>query len=276
MRPRLTTWIGVLALAAAAPWPVVQGFAFAQTGDVIADAEMPTLTGGTHHLFSNATANVFIFFRAGQEHSQATLREFAKLEKETRSNSVHWVAIFSDRCPTNDIAKDVAAAGITMPVLVDRGDALYGRLGVALCPVVGITDKDHKLLSYQPFTKVNYTDVVRARLRYALKEIDAAELERVLHPPAATTPSGDASAAHRRLKLAERLFQAKNYEKALENVKTSIEKDPTLAAAHVLLARVLFAQGKREEAKAALQRALELDPKDTQAADDLKALSAPQ
>ena len=42
-----------------------------------------------------------------------------------------------------------------MPVLIDQGDALYGRFGVILHPVVGITGPDRRLVA-SAFAKVNY------------------------------------------------------------------------------------------------------------------------
>ena len=164
----------------------------------------------------------------------------------------------------------VKEAGIAMPVLVDVGDALYGRLGVALQPVVGIADRNRKLVAYQPFAKINYIEVIRARIRHLLGEIDDRELARALHPPAATL-SDDTAAARRRLTLAEKLLQSKSYDKALENVKAGIEKDPTLAAAHALQGDILAAKGNCPEALQAFDQALRLDPADARALEGKKA-----
>lgn len=251
-------------------WPAAWGFAHAQVGSLIEDVEMPSLDGGRQPLLSDAAVNVFIFFKPGQEHSRATMAKIARLEKETAGKSVRWVGIVSDTIPKADAEAEIKEAGILMPVLVDVGDALYGRLGVALQPVVGITDKDHILVAYQPFTKVHYIEVIRARILHLLKEIDDQELAKVLDPPAATQ-GGDSAAARRRLHLAEKLFQAKNYEKALENVNSAIEKDPTLAAAHALRGEILAAQGRCPEALPAYRRALELDPADARALEGGKA-----
>jgi tetratricopeptide (TPR) repeat protein len=184
--------------------------------------------------------------------------------------SVHWVGVVSDRIAKGDVETEVKETGITMPVLIDAGDALYGKLGVALEPVVGITDKDRRLVAYQPFTKVNYAAVIRARIRHLLKEITDKELAAVIDPPAALN-SDDLATAQRRLKLAERLFEARNYAKALENVNAGIEKDPKLAAAHALRGDILAAQGKFPEASEAFDRALKLDPKDARALEGMKS-----
>jgi hypothetical protein len=251
-------------------WPAAWGFAHAEVGSVIENVEMPTIDGGRQRLFMDVAANVFIFFKPGQEHSRATMKNIALVEKETAGKSVHWVGIVSDTIPKAEVKALVKEAGIAMPVLVDVGDSLYGRLGVALQPVVGIADGNSKLVAYQPFAKINFTEVIRARIHHLLKEIDDRELAQALHPPVATLSDGSA-AARRRLALAEKLFRSKNYVKAMESVKTSIEKDPILAAAHALHGDILAAQGRCSEALQAFDQALRLDPADARAFEGKKA-----
>ena len=145
---------------------------------------MPTLAGGTDHLLTDATVNVFIFFRPGQDYSRMALKELAGVEKELAGKPVRWVAVVSDRAAEADVRSDAKEAGLTMPILIDVGDVLYGKLGVSQLPVTGICDQQHRLVAYQPFMKVNYAAVVRARVRNLLKEISDEELAAVLNPPA--------------------------------------------------------------------------------------------
>jgi tetratricopeptide (TPR) repeat protein len=250
-----------------------RAFSHAQIGDVLDDAEMPTLDGGTNRLLStNAAVNVFIFFKPGQEYSRVTLKHLAACEQELAGKSVRWVAIVSDRFPAASAAADVKEAGLAMPVLIDKADALYGRLGVALTPVIGITGPDHRLLAYEPFAKVNYTNVLRARIRYLLKEISEQDLDRVLHPLELQDDT-EAQAARRWLKLAERFFAATNYDKALENTRASLARDTNFVSAQVLLGRILAAQGKRDQALSAFDRALQLEPTNAAALSGRQAVS---
>jgi len=235
------------------------GFHRAAIGDVIENAELPSLSGGTQSLLGDATVNVFVFFKPDQEHSQTTLTHLVELEREFAGRSVRWVAVASDRFKPAVIEAEVKAIGLAMPVLIDSGDELYGRLGVALSPNIGITDRQHKLVADLPFTKVNYATVIRGHIQHQLKEISDAELQNILNPPAATQGS-NGEVAHRHLKYAERLFQAGLYEKAFENVEISLAKDPTLVAAYTLQGQILSVQGRREEALQSFDKALELDP----------------
>lgn len=249
--------------------PGAWAYTHAQLGTVVEDAEMPTLAGGTDHLLSNATVNVIIYFRPGQDFSRMTLKELGPIEKELAGKSVHWVGVVSDRADRADVQALVKETGLSMPVLIDAGDVLYGKLGVAQVPVTVMCDRQHRLVAYQSFTKVNYAAVVRARVRNLLKEISDDELAAVLNPPAALTDS-DEAAANRRLKLADMLFKSKSYDKALANVDISIEENPS-AAAYALRGDILVAQGKCSEAVSAFDQALTLDPQNARALQGTKA-----
>ena len=238
---------------------MAQAFIHAQVGSVIENIEMPGLDGAKHHLLSNTIANVFFFIKPGLEHTRTTLQQIATCEKEFAGKSVYWVAIVSDRIPKAEAETAIKEAGLAMPVLVDVGDELYGKLGVALTPVAGFADQEHKLAAYQPYMKVNYENIIRAQVKHLLNEISDAELEQVLKPPEATQ-GGEAEVARRYLKLAERQLAMKNFEKALDNVNKSLEKDFNAPAAHLLLGRIYAAQEKTPEALKALEQALKLDP----------------
>ncbi len=267
MKASLCLIIAANLLSVQAAW----AFAQAKVGNVIENVELRGLDGNQYPLLSNATANVFIFFKPGQEHSRAALSQLAACEKEMASNSVRWVAIVSDRFSKVEVETAVKETGISMPVLIDAGNALYGKLGVALCPVLGIADQDHKLVAYEYFTKVNFAEIVRARLRYLLKEISVQELERALNPSGAS-PTAEAEKARRRFKLAEKLFQAKSYQKALENVNKSLEEDRTSAAAYVLKGQILVALGDKAAARGAFAEALKRDPSNRSALEGMKAV----
>lgn len=267
MRALVTFAAAVAVISASSAW----GFANAAVGSVIANQEMPAVDGTRHLLLTNATANVFVFFRPGQEHSRATLEQVARCAREMADKSVHWVAIVSDRYAREKVEVEIKETGLAIPVLIDEGDALYGRLGVALCPVTGITDRDHKLAAYVPFTKVNFPVILQARVRHVLGEINDKELAEAINPSAATQ-SGDGEAARRQLKLAEKLRQAGNNEKALEIARKSIEKDASATAPHILIGQILAEQGNRAEALKAFEQALKLDPANTNALAGAKAL----
>ena len=77
----------------------VLAFAHVPIGGLIDNVELTALDGARYPLLSNATANVFIFFKPAQEHSRTTLVHLAACQKEMAAKSVRWVALVSDRYP---------------------------------------------------------------------------------------------------------------------------------------------------------------------------------
>lgn len=230
----------------------------AQVGTPVADVELATLEGGKARLLGDAGANVLVFFRPNQEHSRRTLQDLADCQKGFAGKPVRWVAIVSGTASKESVTAVVREARLAMPVLVDEGDTLYGSLGVALHPVIVIVGRDQKLAAFEPFRAINYCAVVTARIRYVLREISDEELQRALAPPRAVN-GGDAQTAVRNLRLAEALFKAKSYDKALESVRRSLERDPALAPAYALMGKILAAQGNCAQAVRAFFKALEID-----------------
>ncbi len=233
-------------------------FREAQAGDLVKNRKMPALDGRTESLLGTAKANVFVFFRPGQEFSTRALAQLAVIEEEVRGKSVRFVGIVSASDPLDEVRAMVRETGIRMPVLIDEGDELYGELGVVLHPSVGIADDRHRLSGFQPFRKINFPDAVRGRIQLALGEIDEARLAAILDPPAAPVASG--GRAHARVKLARMLLQAGQIEQAIASAKAGIEIEPGLAEAHAVLAEALARAKRCEEAEREAEAAKKLAP----------------
>jgi tetratricopeptide (TPR) repeat protein len=247
----------------------------ASAGEIIENVELPALTGGRQPLLTDAAVNVFVFFKPDHEHSQATLTILEKLGQEFAAKPVHWAAVVSDSFKPAEIEAEVKALGFTLPVLIDTGDKLYGRLAVAMTPNIGIADKQHKLIVDLPFNKVNYESVIRGYIQHELNEISDTELQAIINPPPAAM-GGNGELAHRHRRYAEKLLKAGLYDKALENVETSLENDPNFAEAYALKGRILAAQGQGDEALKAFDNALKLDPSNQTALNGRNALLNPQ
>ena len=240
------------------------GFSNYAVGEVLPDLSLTPLAGGAKQPWlGKAKVNVFFFFTPGSKNSQLGVKELAALEQELAGKPVAFVGLVSSSVPAADAQKDLAVLKLSAPVLVDEGDVLYGKLGTALTPVVGITDEKHKLLAYLPFTKIQYQDTIRAWIRFGLGEITPEQLKATLEPPAAAE-GGEVAIAQRYLKLAERQQKAGNLDSALGAVRKSLEHGE-LAGARVVLGALLSSKGSCAEAAIAHKRALELDPANEQA-----------
>lgn len=239
--------------------PVAAGaFRGMRPGEPLRNREMPLLDGGQAPLLGKARVSVVVFFRTGQDHSLQALRQLAQLERELTGQPVRFAAVVSDGCDRAEVRALVAEAGVRMPILVDRGDELYGEWSVALHPVVGIAGADHRLVSTQHFLKINMLDAVRARIQHALGTIGDAQLQAALHPP--RPPARPPSAAHNRVLLGKALLQRGRTAQALESARKAVASDPGSAEAHAFLAQALAAAGRCDEVAAATARARALDP----------------
>ena len=242
-----------------------------QVGDKIDDVEMRTSDGKRDHLLSkSATANVFVFFRPEQDHSKDTLTDLARCEKEFGSKPVRFVGIVSDSWPAEQVRALVQETGTKMTVLVDDGDALYGKLGIRLHPVVLIADGKSRLKAFEPFREINYCDRIRVRIRVVLGELPEEEIAKVDNPAASPLPHSEQGVARRHFNFARGLMRINQMDKAVEEIKKSLSVMPT-AAAHVLHGQILAGQGKCPEAVQAFDEALKIEPSNSVAQDGKKS-----
>ncbi len=238
-------------------------FRDAPIGTVIRNRPMPTVDGRKEQLLSSAKANVFVFFRVGQDHSVEALRQLAQLETEMKGRPVRFVGIVSSTDAREAVLAVVRETGIRMPVLVDEGDAFYGELGVYLHPSIGIADDRGRLSGYQPFRKINLLDATRGRIQLALGEIGEAQLAAIIDPP--PTPIATKSRAHARVVLARALLQAGKIDEAVASLRAALAIDPNYADAHAALAEALARSGACAEAEHELAAAHRLAPAASQA-----------
>lgn len=101
-----------------------------------------------------------------------------------------------------------------------------------------------------PYTRLNYCEVIKARVRFLLGEIGEAELAAVLEPPVATMPGADASKVGMRdVHLGRRQLEQRHDDKALASAGKALERD-------VNLGRVFLASrtGRRRSSRRASGR----------------------
>jgi tetratricopeptide (TPR) repeat protein len=231
-----------------------------QIGDVVQDVQLETLDGGKDRLLSKgAKANVFVFFRPEQERSVDTLRDLATCEKEFAAKPVRFVGIVSDSWPRDEVKALVKDTGVKMTVLVDKGDELYGALGIRLHPVIGMVDQKGKLAAFEPFRQINYCERVKIRVRWLLGEVSEAEIAKVDEPEKSPLPHSDEGVAKRHLNFARMLHKIGQDDKALEEIEKGLAVAPS-AALHAMQGEILASKGKCPEAVRAFDAALKIEP----------------
>jgi tetratricopeptide (TPR) repeat protein len=210
--------------------------AFAEPGQKIDPVELPKVGGGKAPLVaSSARVNVFLFFRADQDRSIEAIRQLAACEKELGGKGVRFVLIAPGSTSAADVRSALASAGATLPVLVDEGDKAYDALGVRMHPVVGLADGKGVILAMEPYRQLDFGDVLRARVRFALGEIDRKALDAAIDPAAAPMPGGDpVKKAMRDVKMARQLIEFGQFEAAVKQAQKALEQAPVPEAFPVL------------------------------------------
>lgn len=255
------SFIAAVALAAGP----AMGFQYFSPGDKLPEKTLPKLVGsGSQPYLAKSKVTVFFFFAPGTRNGQHALHGLAALEKEFAGRPVTWVPIVSGSSAAADAQKDVKEAGLAATILKDDGDELYGTLGTAMTPTVGVVDEQHKLLAYLPFTKLQFQDHIQAWVRFGLGELDQAGLDLVLKPPPLVV-SGEKEVALRILKMAQKQRERGNLEGALASVKKAEEKLAGLPETKAMQAAILADQGKCPEALALVAEVLKVDAKNDHA-----------
>jgi tetratricopeptide (TPR) repeat protein len=257
------TAVATAALHAALALLPLGARAWAEPGTPVDNLELRTISGGKERLLSaKAKANVIVFFRTGQERSVDALAQLATCEKAFAGKAVHWIGVVSSSEPPEAVQSLVDRSGIGFPVVIDQDDKLYDKLEIRLHPMVGILDGKSRIVSMEMYRQIDYCEIIKARLRFLLGELDAAGLQAVLEPPKSTMPGDDIrDVARRDVNLGRRQLKIKQYDKALTSARKALEKAPS-AAAFALIGDVFAAQGKCPDALKQYEQALKLDPAD--------------
>jgi len=233
-----------------------------EVGDRVDDVQLPAAAGGQTSLLAKGAFNVLVFAKTGHPHCSETLRDLAS--REGQIAGVHWVAIFPGDTPLADARAMATECGIKMPILLDPGDALYGKLGVKLHPTILVIDREGKLAAWEPFREINYADRLMARIRFTLGEISAAQLAQAEDPQRNDTHS-DQGSARSHTQFAQRLLEMGQLDQALAEVQKSLAISPS-SQAYLMEGKVLTRQGKCGDAARAFEVAQRLEPKNGEVA----------
>ncbi len=243
---RLLQKVLIVALALA---PFGAAHAHADVGTVVPNLELRTAAGGKEKLFApKVKATAVIFVRTGQERSADALKAMSKCEQDLAGKAVRFVAVVTGDTPPADAVAMAAAAGVKMPVLLDDGDKLYEKMMVRNHPVVFLVDAKNAIAAFEQYRQIDYCEVIKAKLRLLLGEIDQATVDKIMEPPKGTMPGDDVrDVATRDVNLGRRQLKIKQYEKAIQSANKALEKAPS-AGAFALLGDVYAAKGDCQKA----------------------------
>jgi peroxiredoxin len=244
-------------------------FAYVEVGAVLPNFQLAGTDGAKRALLRDDAATLFVFFDPQQPFSHQTLVDLAQLRQEFAGRQIDWVGLASPRFAPEAVRQALADAGLQLTLLVDEGDKVYGELGVRLYPSIGIADAKRVLRAYLPYSKVDYTSKVRAHLRHTLGEIDDAALEAALAPGAIEINQNGAR-AERHIKMAHMLAASGKLEMAIDSARQAVAAAPDKSATHAVLGALLATKGDCAAARPVLERALQLEAGNAEAAEALR------
>jgi hypothetical protein len=203
-----------------------------EAGTLVEGVELPTLAGGRHALLVPGQVNVVVFFRPEQDRSEDTLHKLAQCEPLLAGKPVHTVGVVSASAPREKVQAMVAGSRVKSPILLDEGDRVYGRLELRQHPAVVIVAADGKVHAVEPYQRLRYCEIVRARVGLLLGEIDQAAVDRIVNPERAAFPNevGGGSAA-RYVKMGDQERARGNCKLAIKAYDDALRRDPLNARA---------------------------------------------
>jgi tetratricopeptide (TPR) repeat protein len=246
--------------------------AHAEVGTPVPGLELAALSGERVKLLDpRARVTVLVFVRAGQDRSLDALKAMARCEKELAGKPVRFVGILpADTQPAEAKALAVAA-GVKMALVFDANDALYDKLLVRLHPVIFLVDAKGKVADFEQYRQIDYGDVIAARIRFMLGELDQARLDAIVEPPRNSMPGDDPrDVSNRDLNLGRRQLKIKQYDKAIASANKALGMAPS-AGAFALLGDVAAARGNCAAALKHYDQALKLDPAEKYALEGKRA-----
>ena len=233
--------------------PTVNAFPNAELGKRLAPEKLPRLGGGKSGYFKAKEVSLFVFLRPGQSLTIKTLEQLEEIRGRLNGKPLHWAGIVSDHYPRSEIEAMLTEAQSTLPILFDRSDALYGRLGVMVHPSIGISDASGHLIAYEPFRQINYGVRIEGMLQHAIGEIDETLLAGILDP----STGGDCAErdrSHSLLRMAEELAGMKMQKVALQTIERCLKEDPSYRDALAFAAALTARMGKCHRARYYLQK----------------------
>lgn len=227
-----------------------------EVGEPLKDFRLQTLDGRTLVLSESlgAKATLVIFWAAWNPRSAEILADVQKLVAEHGSQGLAVIAVNVEHQeePTAEeqakIRQAVATSGLTFPVVLDRGLAVYSEYGVVAVPSTVRADGQGKIVELLE----GYATSARLELKERVLEALGVGVDKP-HEAVASLPPAQAK-AYRYLQMGEMFLQRGMKERAAKAFRTAVAEDPGYVKAYEALAALLDEEGQSGEAAAIRQK----------------------
>ncbi len=200
-----------------------------------------------------------IFWRPNQELSAAALTDLQKIVRDVGAGRLHVAAVDTALTPARDVIAFMDEMELTFPVLLDPDRDLYGKVGIIVSPTTMLFDADGVLRFSIPTRPPQYAQVIGARLRYLVGDIDEEQMDTEVDPTVLTIEH-DRAAAWRMYNLGKKAQDGGDTRKAWELFERSLVQYPALVESRCALGFLELAAGEWEAAGNDFEFALAQQP----------------
>lgn len=233
-------------------------------GSPVPDLMLPALSGGAANVLGDDGQITVILFWGTDTKSKQTraldiLQTLQAIEDNFGDQGVTVRSVNVDKDNREALKRLVKEERITVPVLLDEEERLYGAYGLFVFPTVAIVDRDRTLKTAVGYTH-NISGIVSGTVQVMLGLKTAEELQKELNPEEVVEPPDNVKKAARRLNLGRKLMERRLTDMAGRQFEKAVELDAQNAGARAELGAFYVLKGEFDKARDELAKAVELDP----------------
>jgi tetratricopeptide (TPR) repeat protein len=205
-----------------------------------------------------------IFWRPEHKLSTDALRDLEAVAQDIGPVKFKILAVDAKLSTMQDVQKALTGENFSFPVVLDPQRELYEKVGLIVCPTTLLFDAKGSLQFVIASHARQYRQVLNARLRFLLGEIDEQKMNEQLKPTNYRVEP-DVAAAWRLYNLGIQLQAEGKIDEAASMFKKAIAKHQPLAEAHCALGYLKFKAGDLNVAGERFSTALKYNPSLSQA-----------
>lgn len=202
---------------------------------------------------------VIIFWRPDHTLSADALKDMEAVAQDIGPVKFKILAVDAKLSTVQDVQKALAGQGVSFPVVLDPQRELYEKVGLIVSPTTLLFDAKGTLQFVIASHTRQYRQVLTARLRFLLGEIDEQKMNDQIKP-ANYHVKPDVAAAWRMYNLGIQLQAEGKTDEAVSMFEKAVEKHPPLAEAHCALGYLKFKAGDLKGAGERFGAALKYNP----------------
>lgn len=240
-----------------------------EVGGYVPDYVLPSVSGGEMHVLGpKGNITVLVFWSTDTEAKQTRafdlLRTLQLIEDRYAGQKVTVCSVNFDKGKREYLKDLLEARGVTVPVLLDEREVVYGAYGLFVFPTAAIVDRDGTLK-----LAVGYTHDIHLRILGTLDVLlglrTDEQLEKDLHPEEIVELPENVRKSVMHLNLGRSFVQKSMPEAAVQEFERATELDPQNSEARSELGTFYAREGNLEKAAAELSQAVALKPDSAQA-----------